>query len=128
MTRLLSAEDIKSDPDLNLCMQKITEALARVLARVPEVSEGKRLLKLAVKENFCSRQLKALIGRRRDSSREDAVNGITWVAENIRNDSDNREQLKSKNRRVCVILVESLNFLISQLKISAYDAGAQIAR
>ncbi len=128
MTRILSQEDLAPDPDLNICMQKITEGVARVLARVPEVSERKRLLKLAVKESFCARELKALVGRPREGSRVDAVDGIAWIAENIRKNSDNSNQLKSKNRRVCVIRAESLNFLISQLKISAYDEGAQIAK
>ncbi len=128
MTRLFSLEDLKADHDLRICMQKITEGLARVLARVPTDSERKRLLKLAVKEDFCSRELKSLVGRPRDVSRRDELEEITWLGENIRNNSDNSTQLKSKNRRVCVIRVQSLNFLISQLKIPPYEAGAEIAR
>lgn len=128
MTRLFSLDDLRSDHDLRICMQKITEGLARVLARVPTVSERRRLLKLAVKEDFCTRELKSLVGRPRDASRGNELQGIAWVGENIRNNSDNSTQLKSKNRRVCVIRVESLNFLISQLKISPYNAGAEIAR
>jgi hypothetical protein len=45
----------------------------------------------------------------------------------VRNNSDNSDKMKSKHGQVCVIRTESLNFLISQLKISAYDAGAHTA-
>lgn len=126
MTRIFSQEDLRSDRELSSSIQKISESLARVLARVPELSERKKLLKLAVKEHFCARELRALVGRPREDS--DRADGIAWIAANIRKNSDNSSQLNSKNKRVCVIRTESLNFLISQLKISAYDAGAQIAR
>ena len=36
--------------------------------------------------------------------------------------------MQSKHGKVCVIRTDSLNFLISKLKITPYDAGAEIAR
>lgn len=127
MTRICSKNNIDADADLLPCLQKITEAHARVLARVTDEKERIKLLKLCVKEHLCARELRALVGRPRHPIGPDDE-PIEWITENVRNTKDNSSRLGLGQARVCVIRSESLNFLISQLKISPYEAGAQIAK
>lgn len=128
MTRICSDEDIESDPDLIPCLQKITEAHARVLARVSDQNERMKLVKLAVKEHLCARELRALVGRPRDQSSESHVEELQWISENVRSNDDNSSRVNFNQARVCVIRSESLNFLISKLKITPYEAGEHVAR
>ena len=126
MTRLFSRDDIEVDADLLPCLQRITEAHARVIARVSDGEERIKLLKLCVKEHLCSRELKSLIGRPRNSSEPNAEL-LEWMNTNAKSNADSSRPNYNRTR-VCLIRSESLNYLISQLKISPYEAGAQIAK
>lgn len=128
MTRICSDFELESDPDLIPTLQRITEAHARVLARVRDQAERIKLLKLAVKEHLCARELRALVGRPRDHPDPAIDDPIEWISENVRNNHDNSSRANFNEAKVCVIRSESLNFLISKLKISPYEAGAQIAK
>jgi ParB/RepB/Spo0J family partition protein len=126
MTKICTDDDVRTDAELLYSIHKLTEAHARVLARIEDSKERVELVKLCIKEHLCARELKALIGRPRES--EDASDSVEWIAENIRHNSDNTTQMQSKHGRVCVIRTDSLNFLISKLKITPYEAGAEIGR
>ncbi len=126
MTKICSNEDVQSDAELLFSIHKLSEAHARVLARIEDPKERIDLVKLCIKEHLCARELKALIGRPREA--DDSKDSVEWIAENIRHNSDNTKQMQSKHGKVCVIRADSLNFLISKLKITPYDAGAEIAR
>ena len=126
MTKICSDDDVRSDGELLFSIHKLTEAHARVLARIEDPKERIDLVKLCIKEHLCARELKALIGRPREV--DDSKDSVEWIAENVRHNSDNTKQMQSKHGKVCVIRADSLNFLISKLKITPYDAGAEIAR
>jgi ParB/RepB/Spo0J family partition protein len=127
MTRLFSETELKRDKELGRCLSLITEAHARVLGRIVETEERGKLMKLAVRDRLCAGELRSLSGRHRNGI-EAGEDSVEWVAENARNKFDNTDQLKSKHGRVCILRVDSLNYLISQLKISPYEAGAMIAK
>ncbi len=128
MTRVCSISSIESDQDLIPCLQKITEAHARVLARVRDEKERIRLLKLTIKEHLCAREVQALVGRPRNHDDDVYGEPFEWILENVRNNNDNSSKTNFTEARVCVIRSQSLNFLISQLRITPYEAGAHIAR
>ena len=126
MTKICAEDEVRADAELQFSFHKLSEAHARVLARVEDPKERRDLVKLCVREHLCARELKALIGRPREA--EDSKDSVEWIAENVRHNSDNTKQMQSKHGRVCVIRTDSLNFLISKLKISPYEAGAEIGR
>lgn len=128
MTRICTQHDLDSDPELARSIQRLSEAHARVLGKISDARERIELLKLCIREHLCARELKALIGRpRRDRGNSENSESVEWIKENVRHNSDNTNQMRSKHGRVCVIRTDSLNFLISKLSISPYDAGAEIA-
>jgi ParB family chromosome partitioning protein len=128
MTKLFSEAELESDPSLIYCLQEITEAHARILAQVQDKHERIKLLKITVKEHLCAREIKALVGRPREREEREQEEGIDWISENVRNNHDNSSRANFKQSKVCVIRADSLNFLISKLKITPYEAGAQIAK
>lgn len=130
MTKLFSDEELQRDTELSRCLFEITEAHARVLARVVDLQERSNLLKIVVRDHLCAAELRSLSGRPRRirSDEEQQSDSVEWIDENARNKFDNTDQLKSKHGRVCILRVESLNYLISELSISPYDAGVQIAK
>jgi ParB/RepB/Spo0J family partition protein len=126
MTRLFSDKDLKEDTELRRCLFEISEAHARVLGRIVSSQERSTLLKIAVRDHLCAGELRALSGSPRDPQKNS--DSVEWIRENMRYKFDNTHQMKSKHGRVCILRVESLNYLISQLRVSPYVAGAKIAQ
>lgn len=128
MTKLFSEKELKHDKTLEQYLFQITEAHARVLGRVSDPQERANLIKIAVRDHLCASELRSLSGRPRVYSEDGGSDSVEWIGENARNKFDNTDQLKSKHGRVCILRVDSLNFLISELRISPYDAGVHIAK
>lgn len=125
MTRLFAKESLEEDPTLLSLLNEVSESHARVLSRVSSYEERKQLLKLVLTEDLGVRELKSLVGRPRTNT--EANLQTEWLNQNIRNKSDNRSDLQSRHGRVCVLRTDSVNYLISKLAISPYQAGKAIA-
>lgn len=125
MTKLFSDKELDEDRSLISSLHQLSEGHARVLSKVPSSQERKQLLMLTLEQNLGVRELKSLVGRPRIFKEENLQE--TWLNENIRNKSDNRSDLKSRHGRVCVLRTDSVNFLISKLSITPYEAGKEIA-
>lgn len=128
MANLFTSEEMKSDPEIVGLVKEITEAHARVLAKVADHSERARLLRTTVEGHFCTRELKSVVGRPREAHDPNYDSEVGWTADNIRNSSDNSEKLVTRHGKVCVFRTDSANFLISRLRISPHRAGEVIGK
>jgi ParB family chromosome partitioning protein len=127
MTRMFSERELDTDHELFESLLEITEAQARVLCKVTDSNERIALTKFAARERVSARELSALVERINKRFNLVEESDLPWLSDNIRNNSDNRNRLKLKHGRVCVIRAEALNLILSQLKISPYEAGRLIA-
>lgn len=123
MTRLFTEEEVNNDSQLRSYLKKISEAHSRILQQVPDREERIRLLKVTVDEKLCTKELKSLVGRPR---RNISYPEIPWATGNVRSRKDNSEHFENNFQRVCVVRVDTLNFLLSELKISSYKAGLHV--